>query len=169
MSLYLNCRPHLEAARAIQPDPSVPVWDFEFRDWPWTAAWRAFPASQIAVLETFIAEAPNCYLQMDPSDVLDWPQSKGWARPYKETFQLPPGLDATALTKAVLYLGGYRLYCAPAPVEPSLLSFDPWHSSPEESHEAIRRLGIAGLIAAHYDNDSWRISFSEPFSSATAG
>jgi hypothetical protein len=169
MSLYLTCRPLLEAVRAVQPDPSVPVWDFEFRGWPWSAAWRAFPVSQIAVLQAFLAEAPACYLQMDPSDVLDWPQSKVWARPYKETFQLPSGLDATELTKGVLYLGGYRLYCASAPIEPSLLGFDAWRTLPFELLESIKELGITGLIVAHHDNDSWRISFPVYQPSAAGG
>jgi hypothetical protein len=168
MSLYSTCRPHMEAVRAVQPDPSVPVWDFEFRGWPLTAAWRAFPASQLAVLQAFLAEAPACYLQMDPSDVLDWPQSKMWARPYKETFQLPSGLDATALTKGVLYLGGYRLYCAPTPIDPSLLRFDAWRTPPSELVECISGLGITALIVAHHDNDSWRISFPLHQSSAPA-
>jgi hypothetical protein len=159
MSLYQACRPVLEAACATQPDPSVPVWDFEFRGWPWSKSWRAFPESQVAVLRAFLAESSGCYLQMDPSDVLDWPPTKYWSRPYKETFQLPSGLDAGELTRNLLYLGGYRLYCAPAPVEPSQLQLDPWRTAPDELHDSLSRLGITALIAAFHDNDSWRLCF----------
>ena len=169
MSLYLTCQPLMEAARATQPDPSVPVWDFEYRGWPWSATWRAFPASQKAVLQAFLAEAPTCYLQMDPTDVFDWPESKLWTRPYNETFQLPSALDAGALTEQVLYVGGYRLYCAPAPVEPSLLRFDPWDTPPGELLESIERLRITALIVAYYDNDSWRLCFHVSDPSAAAG
>ena len=159
MSLSSICRPLLESARARQPEPSIPVWDMEYRGWPWGAAWRAFPAMQEAVLKAFLAEAPGCYLQMDASDVLDWSPSKGWARPFKDTFQLPEGLDAAALTKAVLYTGGYRLYCAPAPVEPSHLKLDPWRTPPAELARAIADVGITGCIASYNDDDSWRIVF----------
>jgi hypothetical protein len=162
-SLYLTCRPYLEAVHARQPDPTVPVWDFEYRGWPWSAAWRAFPGSQTAVLQAFLGQAPACYLQMNPADVLDYPPSKSWARPYNETFELPPGIDAAALTKEVLYLGGYRLYCAPAPVEPSRLRSDPWRTPLDDLLETLRRLGITALIAAYYDNDSWRVSFPDLF------
>jgi hypothetical protein len=161
MSLYHSCRPVLEAARATQPDPSVPVWDFEFRGWPWSKSWRAFPESQVAVLRAFLAESSGCYLQMDPADVLDWPPTKDWSRPYKETFQLPAGVDAAELTKAVLYLGGYYLYCAPAPVDPSRLRVYPWRTAPDELHEALIKLGVSAFIAAHHDNDSWRLCFPD--------
>lgn len=159
MSLFQTCRPLMEAAHARQPDPTIPVWDMEYRGWPWGARWRAFPAAQLEVLKAFLGEAPGCYLQMDPSDVLDWAPSKDWVRPYKETFQLPAGLDAASLTKEVLEVGGYRLYCAKAPVEPSLLRQDPWRAPAEDFLESVRGLGITGLIAAYYDNDSWRIVF----------
>lgn len=159
MSLYSTCRPHLEAARAARPDPLVPVWDFKYHGWPWSATWRAFPAAQTAVLRAFLAEAPHCYLQMEPSDVLEWSDAKGWARPYKETFHLPSALDAATLTKKVLYVGGYRLYCAPGPVEPSLLGFDAWRTPPSDLVDSIQKLGITALIAAFYDDDAWRISF----------
>lgn len=161
MSLYQACRPVLEAARAIRPDPAVAVWDFESRGWPWSKSWRAFPESQVAVLRAFLAEPSGRYLQMDPSDVLDWPPTKSWSRPYKETFELPPGLDPAELTKEVLYLGGYYLYCAPAPVEPSRLRQDPWRTPPDELHDVLSRLGVTAFIAAHHDNDSWRICFPD--------
>lgn len=161
MSAYQYCRPALEAARATRPDTSVSVWDFESRGWPWSKSWRAFPDSQVAVLRAFLAESPRCFLQMDPSDVLDWPPTKSWSRPYKETFQLPSGLDAAVLTKGVLYLGGYYLYCAPAPVEPSQLRHDPWGAPPDELHDSLSQLGITAFIAAHHDNDSWRLCFPD--------
>ena len=160
-SLYLTCRPYLEAVHAKQPDPTVPVWDLEYRGWPWSAAWREFPASQNAVLQAFLGQAPSCYLQMDPSDVLDYPPSKSWSRPYKETFELTRGTDPAALTKEVLYLGGYLLYCAPAPVEPSRLQLNPWRTPPDGLIQALRSLGIIGLIASHHDNDAWRMSFPD--------
>jgi hypothetical protein len=159
MSVYSTCRPLLQTARAEQPDPSVPVWDFELRGWPWSAGWRAFPGLQESVLKAFLAEAPACYLQMNPSDVLDWSPARGWERPYNETFQLPAGLDPAALTKAVLHVGGYRLYCAPAPVEPTLLRFDPWRTPPDELIGFTRDVGITAFIAAHFDDDSWRLIF----------
>jgi hypothetical protein len=162
-SLYLTCRPHLEAVHARQPDSTVPVWDFEYRGWPWSAAWRAFPASQTAVLQAFLGQAPACYLQMNPSDVLDYPPSKSWARPYNETFELPPGVDAVALTREVLYLGGYLLYCAPAPVDPSRLRLNPWRTQPGDLMKSLSSLGITGLIASHHDNDAWRVSFPDLF------
>jgi hypothetical protein len=160
VTLYQSCRPVLEAARSTRPDPSVPVWDFEPRGWPWSKSWRAFPESQVAMLRAFLAEPPGCFLQMDPADVLDWPPTKSWGRPYKETFQLPT-VDAGELTKGVLYLGGYYLYSAPAPVEPSKLRQDPWRTPPDELHDLLRGVGVTGFIAAHHDNDSWRIWFAD--------
>jgi hypothetical protein len=164
VSLYESCRPVLEAARATQPDPAVPVWDFEFRGWPWSKSWRSFPEFQFAVLRAFLAESSGCYLQMDPADVLDWPPSMHWSRPSKQTFQLPPGLDAAELTRAVLYPGGYYLYCAPAPVEPARLALDPWRTPPDEYAESLKRLGITAMIAAFHDNDSWRLCFPHDLS-----
>jgi hypothetical protein len=137
------------------------VWDLEYHGWPWSASWRAFPGAQAAVLQAFLDRAPACYLQMNPSDVLDWPPSTSWPRPYNETFQLPSGVNAAALTKDVLYLGGYLLYCAPAPVEPSRLRLDPWRTPPDDLVAAHRNLGITALIAAYHDNDSWRITFPD--------
>jgi hypothetical protein len=96
---------------------------------------------------------------MDPSDVLDWPQSKGWARPFNDTFELPGDVDAAALTKGILYLGGYRLYCASVPVESSLLRLDPWRTAPAELVASLGNLGISALIAALQDDESWRIFF----------
>lgn len=159
MSLYSNCLPLLRQARANQPDASVPVWDLGYRGWPWGAAWREFPKVQESLVKAFLQEAPNCYLQMDPSDVLDWAPAMGWARPYKETFQLPSGLKGASLTNAVLHVGGYHLYCAPAPVEPSHLRVDPWRTPPAELVSSIADLGITASIAAYYDDDSWRIVF----------
>jgi hypothetical protein len=159
MSLYTACHPVLEGARARQREPSVPVWDLEYHGWPWGAGWRAFPSRQEAVLRAFLAEAPECYLQMDPSDVLDWPPSMEWTRPYKNTFQLPAGLQAAALTKAVLYTGGYWLYCAPAPVEPLHLAIDAWRIPSRVLVSTVADLGITACIIAHHDNDSWRIVF----------
>jgi hypothetical protein len=166
MSVYSTCRPLLQEARAEQPDPSVPVWDFEFRGWPWSTGWRAFPRLQESVLRAFLTESPACYLQMDPSDVLDWSPAKAWDRPYSETFQLPMSVDPAALTKAVLHVGGYRLYCAPAPVEPSLLRSDPWRTAPDELLGMTRNLGISAFLAAHYDDDSWRLVFPSEGESA---
>jgi hypothetical protein len=104
---------------------------------------------------------------MDPSDVLDWPQSKGWARPFNDTFELPRDVDAAALTKGILYLGGYRLYCASAPVESSLLRLDPWRTAPAELVASLGNLGISALIAALQDDDSWRIIFPSEASALT--
>ena len=79
-----------------------------------------------------------------------------WERAGEETWRVPRDADVQALL-AWLYLGGWFLYGADAPVDQKELEAIGFAPDEKTMQETITRLGLRFLIVSFHDDTFWTV------------
>lgn len=135
--------------------PELPVW--KLRQGFFEGLIRSAEPAKIQTLDALGVPGTRTFLvySEDPADE----EAPGqWRRVAAKTWAVPADIELSALVH-YLYLGGWVLYSADAPVDEAAISAAAL-DSPAALSAAVNRLGVRFIVQSFYDDTYWDIALN---------